>query len=364
MLGGPLPVGIYGVGIGMPDVVRRNDAWPKSFSERFEQRSKNDFTTPDATIKSGATPAQESALSRMHAMRQDVFRGSVERRVHPMPLPVSILEIKAAREALDASGVDRREIGLLITHSIPADSYEVPTNAAIIARALEIPNVMCFDMSVGCCAFNVAMDYAARLIATGFTRHALIVTSLLLSRFVNYDDPASVGVGDGAGAAVLGPASKGRGILGTFMKTELDLWDGLYFGTGKQSPWYDGGGALKTLNPNLASARQMVISSGDYCRDTMNEVIQASGMTRRDVRSFFTTQQSAWFNDVCRATADLSHTLTMDTFRQFAHIGPAAVPANLYFGLKEGLVRDDDVVALFACGAGFTRVATLMRWGR
>ena len=70
------------------------------------------------------------------------------------------------------------------------------------------------DVSAACAGFMYAMITAQQFIKTGAYKHVLIVGVEKLSKVTNWEDRnTAVLFGDGAGAAVLGPVSDGKGIL-------------------------------------------------------------------------------------------------------------------------------------------------------
>ncbi len=357
------PVGIYGIGVGIPDQVRKNSDWPEEFSRKFWERKKRDASTAESVVKKGSTSPQEAALRRMFAMEDDPFRGSVERRILPRPAKSSVLEIAAAQEAIQTSGVDRHEIDLVLCYSMPSD-YVAPNNGAIIAKHLELPNAIAIGTEAGCPSFIVQMQLAAAMISAGAARHALVVSSILLSRILDYTSPISVNCGDGAAAAVLGPVSAGHGILGYFGKNDNVCHEAAITAPYSLESWLDSNDPIYIHTPDLDVARHVVVASGDYCRTAVNTALERAGLKASDVSCFFAHQPSIWFNEVCRSAAGLQHARTKDTFKEFASVGPANIPTNLYFGLKEGLVHDDDVVAMYSCGQGFNFAAMVLRWGR
>ncbi len=357
-----IPVGILGMGVGIPDVVRRNSDWPEEFSRKFMERKPKDFTTAEAVLGKGKTAAQELALQHMRQYERQPFRGSVERRVLPRPQPASTLDVLAAREALVRSGVDRRDIGLVVSYALPPD-HVAPNNGNLIARALELRSALAIGIEVGCSSFLVGMHVAAQAIASGHVKNALVVASALFSRILDYEAPSSVNAGDGAAAAVLGRTNGGRGILGYFARTDPSLCDSVVVDSRAGGPWYESDVPVTAHSPKLDQAMEMVVNSGEYCRIAMNEVLGQARLSAKDVTSFFAHQPGVWFNEVCRASAGLEHAKTVDTFRRFTSVGAASVATNLYFGIQEGLVRHDDVVALFSSGAGFNWAATLLKWG-
>jgi 3-oxoacyl-[acyl-carrier-protein] synthase III len=111
------------------------------------------------------------------------------------------LAIRAGRIALERAGVD---IDLVIT----ASCSTVPgiDQGGAIARGL-VPHAATFQINAACSGFSYALATADALIRADQVHHVLIVAAEHMSRLI---DPADLGTsiifGDGAGAAVVGPA--------------------------------------------------------------------------------------------------------------------------------------------------------------
>lgn len=116
------------------------------------------------------------------------------------------LAISAARAALDDAGMDAAQIDLLVFAA--AVPYQlIPATAPLVMRGLGIADgsAAAFDVNATCLSFVSAFDIAARQIATGAARHALVVSSEVASRALPWaDDPQTAALfGDGAAAMVL-----------------------------------------------------------------------------------------------------------------------------------------------------------------
>jgi 3-oxoacyl-[acyl-carrier-protein] synthase-3 len=82
-----------------------------------------------------------------------------------------------------------------------------------VQRELGLPDgrVFAFDVNATCLSFLVALEVAARMVAAGAARHALIVSSEITRDSLNPEEPESyVLMGDAAAAAILSAAGPGE----------------------------------------------------------------------------------------------------------------------------------------------------------
>jgi len=114
------------------------------------------------------------------------------------------LAVEAARKALEKSGIDKDQIGIIITATSSGD-YVFPSVSAMIQKELEIDsNVNCFDLSAACTGFIYALTAAKSMLAFAEKKYALVIGSEQMSRLLDYSDRTTcVLFGDGAGAAII-----------------------------------------------------------------------------------------------------------------------------------------------------------------
>jgi 3-oxoacyl-[acyl-carrier-protein] synthase-3 len=113
---------------------------------------------------------------------------------------------RAARMALDHAGSGPAPD--LIIGGSAAPQQAIPCTAVFVQRALDLAETgcFCFDVNATCLSFFAALDTAARLVAAGAYRRALVYSSEITSWSLNYDEPESaVLFGDAAAAVVLEP---------------------------------------------------------------------------------------------------------------------------------------------------------------
>jgi 3-oxoacyl-[acyl-carrier-protein] synthase-3 len=138
--------------------------------------------------------------------------GIKERRIVGEGESTATLGAAAARKALDAAGVDAKDLDLIIVATITPEMV-FPSTACFIAAALGLHATPAFDMSAACSGFIYAINTGANFIRAGQYKTVLVIGAETLSRVVDYTDRSScILFGDGAGAVILqrsNDASKG-----------------------------------------------------------------------------------------------------------------------------------------------------------
>ena len=112
----------------------------------------------------------------------------------------------AGAKALAAAGVDAAEVGLVLlaTCSMPGP---LPGGSPEVAHRLGAHAAGASDIGAGCAGFTYALSMAADAVRCGSAEHVLVIGSERLTPMVDQDDRATAFLfGDGAGAAVVGPA--------------------------------------------------------------------------------------------------------------------------------------------------------------
>lgn len=83
---------------------------------------------------------------------------------------------RAIVEALDAAGIDRQDVDLLIHCGVDRRVVE-PGQSFFIAKAMGMKHVQCFDVLEACASWMRGMHLARSLLRSGGYRHILVVTS-------------------------------------------------------------------------------------------------------------------------------------------------------------------------------------------
>ena len=86
--------------------------------------------------------------------------GIKERRISAKNETTSDMGVKAAKKAIERSGVDVGEIDMIICATISPDYFCMPSTATIISNKLGLANVTAFDISAACTGFVYILSIA------------------------------------------------------------------------------------------------------------------------------------------------------------------------------------------------------------
>jgi len=116
------------------------------------------------------------------------------------------LAAAAAKEAIERSGIDPAEIDVVIMATI-SNPRQTPSAAAIVADRIGATPAAAYDMNAACAGYCYGIAQADALIRSGAARYAVVIGAEKLSDIIDPTDRSiSFLLGDGAGAAVLGPS--------------------------------------------------------------------------------------------------------------------------------------------------------------
>lgn len=116
------------------------------------------------------------------------------------------LSTAAALEAVERSGVDPASIDAVIVATI-SNPKQTPSVSAIVADRIGANPAAAYDINAACAGFAYAVAQADALIRGGVAHYAVVVGAEKLSDIVDPTDRSiSFLLGDGAGAAVIGPS--------------------------------------------------------------------------------------------------------------------------------------------------------------
>ncbi|GAA2014283.1 beta-ketoacyl-ACP synthase III [Microbacterium ulmi] len=116
------------------------------------------------------------------------------------------LATDAAREAVEKSGVPADQIDAVIIATI-SNPKQTPSVSAIVADRIGANPAAAYDLNAACAGFAYGVAQADALIRGGIVRYAVVVGAEKLSDIVDPTDRSiSFLLGDGAGAAVVGPS--------------------------------------------------------------------------------------------------------------------------------------------------------------
>jgi len=349
------PVGIRSLALSFPSIIRTNDYWREQFPELFTQAQPK--------VRLYQPVASTADINELDIWSQEVkpylsdpFRGNVERRVLAPDESSLMLECRAARDALAAAKLAPESVDLAIVTSLFSDQIGLGS-AAYLARELQL-RCPAWNLESTCSSALVALQNACALVQTGEYRNALVVVSHVGSNSVDEEDTLSWSMGDGAGAFVVDALKPNQGILGTKI-VHTAATCGAYL----HELTTDAQGKPRIRTKTGENASLLAETSVDFVRTCCQDAIAAAGVTFDQIDFFAFNTPTAWYANVCTRALGIDPERTINLYPRYANIGPVLPIANLYHAVLEGKISENNLVLVYANGAGSTAAASVMRWG-
>lgn len=273
--------------------------------------------------------------------------GIEERRIAGVEQDTSHMAYAAAKQAIEDAAIDPMEIGLILVATVTADQ-PFPSVACMIQEQLGARNAAAMDISAACAGFMYGVVTAKQFIESDVYKYVLVVGVEKLSKITNWEDRnTAVLFGDGAGAAVIGKVSEGRGILSFELGAD---------GTGGKHLYQDEFLIMNGREVFKFAVRQM--------GESALNVIHKAGLTKEDVNFLIPHQANIRIMEASRERLELPVEKMSKTIHKYGNTSAASIPISLVEDVEEGRIKDDDVVVMVGFGGGLTWGAIAMRWGK
>ena len=290
--------------------------------------------------------------------------GIRERRILPEGMATSDMALEAGRRALADAGVDPEEVDCIIVATVTPDTV-FPSVANRVQDRLGAKKAAAFDISAACPGFLYGMTVGSQMIASGLYGTVLVIGAEALSRITDYQDRNTcVLFGDGAGAAVLRPVAKGKGLLSSILGSDGSGADLLYLPAG--------GSRLPASHETVEKRQHYLYMNGSevfkfavrIMEEASLQALEKAGLAPDDVDFFVPHQANIRIIDSARRRLGVDMDRVVVTLDLLGNTSSASIPVALEKAVREGRIHDGDVVVAVAFGAGLTWAASVLRWGR
>lgn len=150
--------------------------------------------------------------------------GIIERRRASANINAIDLATTASLEAIKKAGIRPEQIGVVLVSTI-SNTVQTPSLAALLADRIGANPAPAYDISAACAGYTYGIAQADSFIRSGLAEYVLVVGAEKLSELVKPTDRSiSFLLGDGAGAAIVGP-SETAGISKTVWGSDGSKWD-------------------------------------------------------------------------------------------------------------------------------------------
>lgn len=288
--------------------------------------------------------------------------GIKERRVADPETCTSDLAVLACQQAIEEAGLFPDDIDMLI---LATSSPDVPlsSTAGITQHKLGCTKSAAFDINAVCAGWVHALDIGSRYASTPGYDNVLVVGAEVYSRILNWEDRGTcVLFGDGAGAAVLSEVEEGRGLLGSWMKSD---------GSGSGVIEIPAGGVRTPIpSSGFAEGDQYFQMDGravwrfaiEAFPQAVRGVLDRVGRDLSEVDLIIPHQANLRIVEAGMDNLGLPMEKTFTNLERYGNTAGASVPIALREAVENGVLSSGDLVVTAAFGGGLAWGANAFVW--
>ncbi|MCY4154352.1 MAG: ketoacyl-ACP synthase III [Gammaproteobacteria bacterium] len=260
----------------------------------------------------------------------------------------------AARRAIECAGVAPDSIELIVVATSTPDLI-YPSSACLLQRRLGIRNgAPAFDVQAVCSGFIYALSITDQYIRAGAMQRALVVGADMNSRILDWRDRTTcVLFGDGAGAALL-ERSDSPGIYKTLLHADGSYSDHLQVPSGVSKP---------SADPFIRMRGNEVFKFAVQAMDEIvGETLADTGLQQQDIDWLVPHQANQRIIAATVKKLGMSMDQVILTVGEHGNTSAASIPLALDAGLRDGRIKQGDIILMEAVGGGFTWGSALVRY--
>ncbi|WP_292981486.1 beta-ketoacyl-ACP synthase III [Nitrosomonas sp.] len=267
----------------------------------------------------------------------------------------SDLALKASQNAIDAAGLQAKDIDLIIVATTTPDMI-FPSTACILQNKLGTSRGPAFDIQAVCSGFIYALATADMFVSSGKVRNALVVGTEVYSRIMDWNDRTTcVLFGDGAGAVVLARDQK-PGILSSHLHA-----DGSYNQV-LSAPASIHSGKIQGTPFVTMEGSTVFKFAVKVLEEAVLEALQENQLQASDIDWLIPHQANIRIITSIAKKLGIPEEKVVKTVSQHGNTSAASVPLALDQAVRDGRILPGQHIILEGVGGGFTWGSVLVRW--
>ena len=267
----------------------------------------------------------------------------------------------AAESALQNAGLTSADLDMIaVATTTPELTF--PATAVRVQAKLGMHHGFAFDVQAVCSGFVYALSIAATMIESGQVNRAMVIGADLFSRtLLDWEDRGTcVLFGDGAGAVILESAerqpneNRPRGVLATKLYSD---------GAHAAMLQTDGGvSSTVTVGKMHMEGREVFKHAVTKMADSLVTVMAMNDLQMADIDWVVPHQANLRIIEAIAKRLDISMDKVVATVVNHGNTSAASIPLALWVADRQGKLKQGDLIAMTALGAGLTWGAAAVRW--
>ena len=258
------------------------------------------------------------------------------------------MAVEASNEAIKKAGIKPAEIEAVIFSTI-THPYQTPSAASLLAELVGANPAPAFDISAACAGYCYGIAQADSLVRSGTAKYVLVVGGEKLSDFVDPTDRSiSFLLGDGAGAAIVGP-SDSPGISKSVWGSDGSKWEAVGM-TGSLLDFRDGTGSWPTLVQEGQSVFRWAVWE---MVKVAKQALEVAGVKPEELAALVTHQANERIIDEMAKQLALPESVVVARdIITTGNTSAASIPLAMHALLAEGHIKSGDLALQIGFGAG------------
>ena len=270
----------------------------------------------------------------------------------------SDLCVEAAKQAIDAAGIDVSEIDMVVVGTTTPDLV-FPNVATMVQHRLGIPACTAFSLEAACTGFIYALTTADKFIRAGDVKCALVIGAECLTRIMEWKvRNTCVLFGDGAGAVILKPSDE-PGILSSHLGADGKYKDLLYYPAGPSKDFHKAGSDEAAI---MMTGNEVFKVAVKTLGNVATKALELAGVDQSELDWLIPHQANIRIIQATAKRLDLPMEKVILTVQDHGNTSAASVPLALDVAVRDGRVKRGQLVLMEAFGGGFTWGSVLMRY--
>ena len=272
----------------------------------------------------------------------------------------SFMAIRAAQNLIEKSGIDPREIDLVLVATATPD-MPVASTAVYTATQIGAVNAFAYDLQAACSSFLYGMSTAAAYIESGRYKKVLLIGSDKMSSIIDYTDRATCIIfGDGAGAVLFEPNTEGLGFQDEFLRSD---------GVGREFLKIDAGGSILPPSEETVKNKQHFVHQEGQTvfkyavsgmADVAEKIMERNNLTKESVDWLVAHQANKRIIDATAHRMGLDDSKVLINIHKYGNTTSATLP--LLLSDFESQLKKGDNLIFASFGGGFTWGAIYLKW--
>ena len=273
----------------------------------------------------------------------------------------SVMATEAVKGLLQESGTHPEEVDAVICATITPDMF-FPNCSNLVIQNVGATNAMGFDVGAACSGFLCALEAGSNFIKSGGYKKVVVVGADKMSAITDYSDRTScILFGDGAGAVLLEPNSKGLGIKDRILRSDGMSKDCLY----KKA----GGSAYPASEETVKTGWHYFHQDGKtvfkYAVTRMagvaEEIMKRNQLEGEDIAYLVPHQANRRIIEATAKRMGIGMEKVTMNIERYGNTTAATIPLCLWEWEKAFKKGDNLILAAF--GGGFTWGSIYLKWG-